>query len=83
MMTTSASSVAAWREAVACREAWSSMSPRYRRLVCASLISEATSGERAQIVVAALRATIEATVVPHDPLPTTATRGCLSCMSGS
>ena len=45
------------------------MSPRYRRLVCDSLISSATSGERAQIVVAALRATIEATVVPHDPRP--------------
>jgi hypothetical protein len=48
-------------------------------LVWESLISEATSGERAQIVVAALRATIEATVVPHDPLPMTATRGRLSC----
>jgi hypothetical protein len=48
-------------------------------LVWDSLISEATSGERAQIVVAALRATMEATVVPQDPLPTTPTRGRLSC----
>ena len=79
MMRTSASSVASWRPAVARREVGSWTSPRYRRLVCDSLISQAISGERAQIVVAALRVTIEATVVPHDPLPRTVTRGCLRC----
>src|SRR5260370_35928840 len=40
-------------------------------------ISSATSGDRAQSTVGALLATIDATVVPQEPPPSTATRGCL------
>src|SRR5882757_6401814 len=40
-------------------------------------MSSATSGERAHILVGALTATMDATAVPHEPAPSTATRGCL------
>ena len=39
--------------------------------------SSATSGDRAHSTVGALLATIDATVVPQEPPPSTATRGCL------
>jgi hypothetical protein len=40
-------------------------------------ICSATSARLAHRIVGALRATSDAIVVPHEPLPTTATHACL------
>src|SRR5215210_4884921 len=72
---TSASRTASEREAVAvslgCRRA----SPRYRLLRDPPTTSATTSAERAHSTVGALRARMEATVVPQEPPPRTTTRG--------
>src|SRR5215210_5190535 len=62
-------------EVVGCDEPDGSFSsPRYAALVRSVLISSATSRRRDHSVVVARRLATAATVVPHDPEPTTVTR---------
>src|SRR6478735_3425941 len=75
MLITSVGSTAACRSCVATSDSGSGKSGKYLLLVCVSLMSAVTSSERAQITVGDLRATIDATAVPQDPAPITATFG--------
>src|SRR5882757_7839433 len=80
MISTSASLTTRSMSEVARSPSVSATSPRYRVLRPLLSMSSATSADRAQMVVWALTATIEATAVPHEPAPSTATRGCLRCI---
>ena len=76
-MSSSACATALSRSAVAVSLAASVHPARYVEFVRFSLISSATSGLRAHSIVVWRPATNEATVVPHEPAPSTTT-----CMAG-